>query len=209
MPLGTNVTELDRTNCVELMLHAFRSNHVVKALVFMPGATDEFYMFRRAHAHLTAPSPSLFDAVSALTNQTEIRVTFQPPLLLLHSDEDPLELDIQIDHSPTAERLKRARFLPCVCWFDRDWDSVQPVLKRTLKMDIRPWPTTFLAGHFYRHSFAAYDLSGWEALEAVALAGKASFTVGRRMNLFIPQKEVVFSPDPRVRIPPKLDAFPR
>ncbi len=45
MPLGTNVTELNRTNCVGIMLRAFQSNNVVKALIFMPGATDEFYFF--------------------------------------------------------------------------------------------------------------------------------------------------------------------
>lgn len=50
MPLGTNVTQLNRANCVGIMLRAFQSNTVVKALVFMPGATDEFYFFRRAKA---------------------------------------------------------------------------------------------------------------------------------------------------------------
>src|ERR1700758_4045754 len=70
MPLGTNVTQLNRTNCVKIMLPALRSNDVVKALIFMPGATDEFYMFRRAKAALTNDSPTLLDAVIALTNQT-------------------------------------------------------------------------------------------------------------------------------------------
>ena len=50
MPLGTNVAQLNRTNCVNIHVHAFGSNDVVKGLVFMPGATDEFYMFRRAKA---------------------------------------------------------------------------------------------------------------------------------------------------------------
>ena len=72
MPLGTNVTQLNRTNCVGIMLRAFRSNDVVKALVFMPGATDEFYFFRRAKADLTNNPASLLDALSALTNQSQI-----------------------------------------------------------------------------------------------------------------------------------------
>src|ERR1700760_589656 len=76
MPLGTNVTELNRSNCVKIMLPAFQSNAVVKALIFMPGATDEFYMFRRARATLTNENPTLLDAVNALTNQTLIRATF-------------------------------------------------------------------------------------------------------------------------------------
>ena len=45
MPLGTNVTQLNSANCVGIMLGALRSNNVVKALVFMPGATDELYFF--------------------------------------------------------------------------------------------------------------------------------------------------------------------
>ena len=31
--------ELNRTNCVRLLLSAFKRNDVVKALVFVPGAT--------------------------------------------------------------------------------------------------------------------------------------------------------------------------
>src|SRR5258708_38309734 len=75
MPLAGHVAELNRTNCVEVMLNAFQSNSVVKALILMPGATDEFYMFRRARAVFTNAHPTLFDATCALTNQTLIRVT--------------------------------------------------------------------------------------------------------------------------------------
>src|SRR6266478_1597228 len=78
MPLAGHVAQLNRTNCVEIMLNAFQSNSIVKALIFMPGATDEFYMFRRARAELTNAHPSLLDAVCALTNQTLIRVTAKP-----------------------------------------------------------------------------------------------------------------------------------
>src|SRR3989442_12493182 len=91
MPLNADVTYLNRTNCVELFLRAFQSNDVVKALIFMPGATDEFYFFRRVKAVLTNTSPTLLNAVQALTNQTRIRLTFRPPLLLLHAAEDPVE----------------------------------------------------------------------------------------------------------------------
>ena len=109
MPLGTNVTQLNRTNCVGIMLGAFQSNDVVKAMVFMPGATDEFYFFRRAQADLTNSPASLLDAVSALTNQTLIRATFRPPLLLLHTDEDLLEPAIKVEHQPTADKLRQSR----------------------------------------------------------------------------------------------------
>jgi hypothetical protein len=201
MPLGANVTQLNRTNCVGLMLRAFQSNDVVKALVFMPGATDEFYFFRRARAKLTESPASLLTAVSALTNQTLIRATFRPPLLLLHTAEDLLEPAIRIKHQPTVERLEQARFVAHGLYNDRDWDYLQPILSATLRTDMRPVQYSYDSWHFYRHSFAAWNLTGWEALEATALAGQTSFTVRR--------KQVVFGLDTRPRVAPKVDSFPR
>src|SRR5581483_11591186 len=90
MPLVDPAAELSRSNCVPLMLHSFRSNDVVKALIFMPGATDEIYFFKRAKATLTNAIPTLLDAVLALTNQTFIEADFRPPLLILHTTEDSL-----------------------------------------------------------------------------------------------------------------------
>ena len=195
MPLGTNVTQLNRTNCVGIMLRAFRSNDVVKALVFMPGATDEFYFFRRARADLTNSPASLLDAVSALTYQTHIRATFRPPLLLLHTDADLLEPVIKIEHQPTADKLRQARFVRHGVYNDCDWDFLRPVLRSSLRTDLRPWPHSPDSWHFYRHSFAAWNLTGWEALECTALAGRTAVTVRRR--------QVVFEPDARPRATPK------
>ena len=201
MPIPSQIAELNRSNCVKVMLGAFQSNHVIKALIFMPGATDEFYMFRRAKAQLTNASPSLLDAVAALTNQTLIRVTFHSPFLLLHTDEDPLVPLSRVENESTAENLKVRRFVPQVLYNDRDWDFVQPILAKRLGVDVRPWKQSYDSWHFYRHSFAACDLNGWEALEVVALAGKSKFTV--RWH------KVVFEGDERVRATPKLDVFPR
>jgi hypothetical protein len=201
MPLRTGPIQLNRTNAVDIMLRAFQSNAVVKALVFMPGATDEFYMFRRARANLTNESPSLLDAVAALTNQTLIRATFHPPLLLLHTAEDLLEPQIKIQHPPTADKFKRTRFLNPALYNDRDWDSLQPIFKKTLKVDVRPWRNSYDSWHFYRHSFAGWNLSGWEALEAAALAGESGFTVLRN--------RVVFEYDRRIRTAPKFNGFLR
>jgi hypothetical protein len=191
MPLSGTVWQLNRTNCVEVMLRAFQSNQVVKAFVFMPGATDEFYMFRRAKADLTNASPTLLDAVEALTNQTLIRATFQSPFLLMHTDEDPLRPDIRLEDSSTKDKITEARLQGRSLYIDRDWDVVQPVLRRALRVDLRPWQHSTDSWHFYRHSFVGWDLSGWEALECAALAGKSRFCI--RHN------QVVFEPDPRVR----------
>src|SRR5436190_2121416 len=66
MPLYKVVPELNRSNAVPLMLLSFQKNAEVKALIFMPGATDEFNFFRRAVAQLTNSKPTLLDAVVAL-----------------------------------------------------------------------------------------------------------------------------------------------
>jgi hypothetical protein len=184
MPLGTNVTELNLTNCVAVMLPALQSNEIVKALIFMPGATDELYFFHRVRAELTNASPSLLDAVNALTRQTLIRATFRPPMLLLHTSEDLLEPAGIIKHRPTAERFKQARFLPQALYNDRDWDFLLPILERHLHAKFRPAPYSMDSWHFYRHSFAAWGLTDWEALEAVALAGKTTFTIRRNLVVF-------------------------
>jgi len=201
MPLGTNVTQLNGTNCVGIMLGAFQSNNVVKALIFMPGATDEFYFLRRARADLTNSPASVLDAVSALTNQTLIRATFRSPLFLLHTDEDLLQPVIKIEHQPTADKLRQARFVPHGVYNDRDWDFIRPALGASLRIGLRPWPHSQDSWHFYRHSFAAWNLTGWEALECAALAGETAITVRRN--------QAVFVPDTRPRASPKLKEFPR
>lgn len=198
MPLAGPVRELNRTNCVEIMLAAFRSNATVRALVFMPGATDEFYLFRRARAVLTNPAPSLLDAVDALTNQTYIQASFRPPFLLLHTTEDPLDPDNTIRDARTEERLKQEARLNHLNCNDKDWDFLQPVLKRSLKIALRPWRYSANSWHFYRHSFAAWNVTGLEGLELAALAGKSKFTLRRH--------EADFEVDPRVRAPPRFNA---
>lgn len=201
MPLVRIVEELNRTNCADLMLRSFASNTTVKALVFMPGAADEFYMFRRAKALLTNATPTLLDAVIALTNQTLIRATFYPPILLLHSDEDPLEPIIRVEHQPTADKLKEKRFVARCCFNDRDWTTVQPFLRKQLINDTLPWQHSYYTWHFYRHSFAGWGLNGWEMLEAVSMADKTTVTIRRN--------QLLFEGDDRIRQLPKVEQFPR
>jgi hypothetical protein len=201
MPLGAAPTELNRTNCVQTILSAYQSNNLVKALVFMPGATDEFYLFRRAKATLTNSHPTMLDAITALTNQTFIHATFRAPFLLLHTDEDPLEPANTIVDRTTAERLAtkvKVDLLKCNDW---DWDALEPVLKHALKLALRPWRYSTDSWHFYRHSFVACNLNGLEALELATLAGKSKFTLRRR--------EAVFVVDPRVQAAPRFDAHLR
>ena len=194
MPLGANVTVLTRTNCVDVLWSAFQSNGLVKALIFMPGAADAWYMFEPTRVALTNASPSLLDAITALTNQTPIRATFRPPMLLLHTDTDFREPVLKVEDAQAAAKLKQARFVPHAVYNDRDWDFLQPILKKSLKTAMRPWRYSRDSWHFYRHTFAAWDLTGWEALEATALAARTTCTISRN--------KVVFQIDRRLDEPP-------
>lgn len=201
MPLGSETRLLNRTNCATVLLSALRPDPGVKALIFMPGATDELYFFRRVQAVLTNANPTLLDAVVALTNQSPLRVTFRPPFLMLHSGEDVLDLRITVRHPPTEERLKTIETASHWILNDRDWDGVLAQAGRKLKVGLRPWPGSRHSWHFYRHSLAAWNLTAWEALQAFALGGKTSFTVNRN--------RVDFVPDERIGELPRLDHFPR
>jgi hypothetical protein len=196
MPLRAGVTQLSKTNAVSVMLEAFQENTDAKALIFMPGATDEFYFFNRGNATLTNDSPTLLDAVTALTNQTLIHATFRPPFILLHSAEDSLELVAKIEHEPTAERIRKKQFKAHVLYDDRDWDFILPTLSFQLDTKILPGKRSHDSHHFYRHNLAAHQLNGFEILEALAFAGKTQFTIQK--------KKVLFEGDTRFRARPKV-----
>jgi hypothetical protein len=207
MPLGSGPRELNRTNCVGLMLKAFRSNDMVKALVFMPGATDELYMYRRARAMLTNREPSLMNAISAVTNQTFIRATFRAPFLLLHTEEDILEPEIQETHAAGFGELQSARPLAYVCYNDSDWAAVRSDLKKVLKARIRPAASSKESWHFYRHNLTGWNLSVGEAVQAIALAGRTSVTISRASGWLSGRSRIVFSEDRRSRSAPNLEGY--
>jgi len=184
MPLKTGPITLERTNALQIMLAAFQRNPEVKALVFMPGATDEFYFFKRARATVPETSPTLLDAVRALTNQTLIRVTWQRPLLLLHTTEDPLTPLFEITNEKFADRLKERKFADHILYYDRDWDSIYSQLTDRCGVWFLPRYKTKESWHFYRHSLAGWDLNCFEALQAVSLSGQSRFTIERRQIVF-------------------------
>jgi hypothetical protein len=86
---------------------------------------------------------------------------------------------------------------------------MQPILRKTLKADIWPAKQSFDSWHFYRHSFAGWNLTGREALEAVCLAGKSTCVIQRQGGLSLRRTVIFFAPDKRVLGVPKLEEFPR
>jgi hypothetical protein len=142
----------------------------------------------------------MLDAVVALTNQSPLRATFQPPFLLLHSEEDVLELAVTIQHSRTADKLKAGKPIPRVLAMDRDWTQLLNMIRKPIGATLWPYRGTRESWHFYRHTFAGWNLTPWETLEAAALAGKTRITVLRGT--------VLFEVDPRIGAIPRLEKFP-
>ncbi len=200
MPLKSPATELNRTNCVPLLVESFQENSAAKALVFMPGATDEFYFFHRAKATLAKQNPTLLDALTALTNQSLVRVTFRSPYILVHSSEDPLEPSYTVNDEAKVDKLLKRKFTKHVVYNDRDWNSLLPVLKFQLDTKVLPEANSWESNHFYRHSFAAWNLNGFEILEVMSLAGKTTFTIEKR--------KITFAADTRFRARPPVPTFP-
>ena len=200
MPLATNVSWLTRTNCAQVLFQALSVDATVKAIVFMPGATDELYFFHRVNVRLTNSQPSLLDAVQALTNQSPLRVEFRAPMLLIHSEEDVLALDIKIEHPATVMKLKATAVTGRQEFLDRDWKAVRDHQLRKMPVGISPLNRFAITRHFYRHTYAGWNLTAWETLEATALAGKTRFIVGRN--------RVTFDLDERIGGVPRLERFP-
>ena len=72
---------------------------------------------------------------------------------------------------------------------------MQPILAFDLDTKMFPGLYTHESHHFFRHSFAEFNLNGWDALRAMALAGKTRFTVEK--------KRVIFAGDSR-NLPPAV-----
>jgi len=199
IPLQRLNSQLDRTNCVELILKSFRSNSVVKGIVFLPGATDELYLTHRVQPRLTTPTPSLLESIHSVTNGGFIRATFRPPFLLLHTDSDPLEPRIAEELGAVLPSFPQNGTAPDLFYIDRDWDKIQPDLRRWLGVPVVPASGSRESWHFYRHHVRGFQLSGRELLEAICLSGKTQATINRHGGLFRNRIQIVFSPDKRIQ----------
>jgi hypothetical protein len=184
MPLPTDAPLLNRDNAVSVLLHAFRSNDTVKALLVLPEVADDFYLINRDKPRLDLRATNLLDALTKLTNATALRLTWNKPLLLVHLAGDRLEPSIVVEDAATADLLKQQPALKQGVFVDTHWERLQPRLAADLQRKVRPAPDSQDAWHFARHNFAAWNLTGWELLSAGSLAGNTTVTVQKSSIVF-------------------------
>jgi len=198
MPLQLGNSPLDRTNCVEWILKSFRSNSVVKGIVFLPGSTDELYLARRVNPRLLSPAPSLWQGIQSITQGGFIHATFRAPFLLLHTSSDVLEPAIAEEPGVVLPPAKGERAVPNFLCLDRNWEKLQPELEHWLGVSVNPSGSNRKSWHFYRHNLTGFQLSPHELLEAVCLSGKTRTIIDKRGGLLRNRIQIIFSPDKRL-----------
>ena len=184
MPLPAPAPLLNRDNAVCLLLDAFRSNDLVRALIVLPGVSDDFYLINRDRPKLNLRATNLLEAVNGLTNATAVQVTFKAPFLLLHLAADRIEPRFVIRDQATVGRLRSERHLAHPLYCDTHWERLQPELGKALGRLIWPQALSADAWHFDRHNFAGWGATDWELLVAISLASGTTFCVQTQAIIF-------------------------
>ena len=119
MPVPLAAQPLTRKNFMPVCLDHFQSNGVIKAVIFLPGVADDFYLINRDRALWRVSADSLLSAVMGLTNSTQLHITWRPPYLLVHADQDRLTPLVQAKNSRIGERLRWAHSTTTLSLIDR------------------------------------------------------------------------------------------
>lgn len=183
LPESPGVT---RSNAIRTIVRGFGSNTVVRALVVLPGLVDDFHLIHRDSPLAPIRARNLAEALMALTNATELRVTFEPGAgrLILHTDSDRIAASTRLTAPEAGTQLRRRRSLPEVTWVDRPWSAVQPILRHSVARGIQPPADAPEAGHFERVNLVAHGLNDAELLETIALATGTRLIIERRRIRF-------------------------
>jgi hypothetical protein len=184
MPIPANAPPLNRDNAAGILVHSFRSNAVVSGLLILPDVFDDFYLINRDKPALNIRATNLLDALTRLTNNTTVRLTFRGSFVMAHMDTDKLEPGIVEADAVTVRQLKLERVLAYGVFVDTHWERLQPRLMSELKCKVLPEANSEDAWHFARHNFAAFNLTAWQFIVATALTGKSTATVQKRAIVF-------------------------
>ena len=183
MPLPPN-TLLNRDNSMRIVLEAFQSNATVRAIAFLPGVSDDFYLLSRDKPELKANASNLAEAIGVFTNSTDVRVTFRDGLLLLHLDREPVDARIRVKSERQAAKLTEGLAVPRIYWLDRHWDKVQPEVSSATKMRVLPGTGSKDAWHFARCNMAGWNLSPLDLVTLTTLSSGTRATVESRRIVF-------------------------
>jgi len=180
MPVPVSALPIERSNCISVCLTNFQSNAVVKALIFLPGISDDLYLINRDKPPLGITATNVFEALTRLTSVTRWALTFNAPFLLVHLARDVQTPAILARDSRTRLLLQEHRSFPYLVCTDMRWDSLQPILQNGLKRGIRPEPRSEDAWHFARHNFAAWGLTDWELLSAISITARTKVVIEKK-----------------------------
>jgi hypothetical protein len=181
-PFSKSSFQAYRTEPVELILKSFKPAGEMRGVILMPSAADQLYFFDWGKIELGA-SPSLLDALNALTNKTQALYSFVSPFLLIHmprdTTSDPLTM---ADDAPQkiSKRKKKGR----VQVLDRPYNRVLPALKDLTGLNYVPDQRDPASWHYYRLSFVGHDLTAPELLRAIAYGTKTSVRVEKKRVVF-------------------------
>lgn len=184
MQIPAETPPITRTNAIRILLSQFRSNDVVRAIVVLPGVVDDFHLIHRDAPALDIRAGNLADAITQLTQRTDMRVTFADPILLLHTPEEPARHPASYLRSSDRSKLAALRNTGELLWIDTHWERAQPHLRKRLGRAVRPEAGSREAWHFERLNLAAFQLTTAELISAVSLATKTRATVTSRRVTF-------------------------
>jgi len=181
---------------VAAILGSFRRNPAVKGLIFMPGATDEFYFFRRAARPVDQQRATLLDAVRADEPDPPPRHVAGAVSAVAHGGR-PAGTHSAGGRPEDRRRDPAAQIRQQALYNDRDWDYLQHLLGFYLDMALVPSRVARLQS-FLPQQFRGVRSNGWEALEATALAGNP---------IYSQEEQIVFEGDARVLGAPPAEGF--
>lgn len=181
----TNYLALNLAEGVPYLLRQWPSNHLVKALIIQPGATDELYFRPGETWKFSQPSCSWLEALRAFTNRQPLQVVFSPPFLLLKRPDDPIKAEVSgLNLRWTEWFAKPGLSVAHPVAIDQNWEHLQPALRRMLKVSCLPAPTSTAAAHFYRSFWSGWNLDRQEILAAICLATRTSAILEKRRIIF-------------------------
>lgn len=185
IPISTRNFRAHLTPPVELILTNFQPSVEIRAVVLMPGAADRLYFYDWGEVSLPE-NPTLFDAVTELTNAADLRVFVAPPFLLIGREyddpSDPLSIvaGVQVEKLKLDERKLRGR----TYYLDRSYDRIVSQAEKISRLKVKPSRRSFASWHFYRLAFVGHDLSAAEFLKALGYGTKCSIAVDRKSATF-------------------------